>query len=548
MRARTLLPALLLISSLLAMPGRAWAQDGLEELPTDEDAQGSDEDVAGSEEDAADGEEAAASTDESTEAYLKALALQRKGKFQGAQRAFWKVLKKFPDSVHKQDILLRSGWEGTENHYAGTVILHESGPPARRIDVAVMGDGFTVAKNDQKKELDWAKLCVDVLISEASFREYLDYFNYYYVRLVSEDEKVDPKLTDAQKARIDEKNKRRSKKRKYDYETALDCKAAGPGGQVMADRRKVFHWLNVARRDVAGVGDDALVIAFARFGKLGMGGGGVANVGRPDKSVTVHEFGHAFTGLLDEYTNNPTKPRRAIRAPNATSDPEDIPWQHFLDAKKKGVEVIEGGATFVKGVWRPAKTCAMNAAGATGFCPVCREANVLAIYRYVSPIDTSSPGTTTELKILEGDDTVIAVTPMQPRKHDLDVTWHVETMSIDADGPEVMESGGTGDIWLGPRGGAGSVGGRGRWSRGRRAYEDRSAFDEAPIGDLSKLAKKPKRKKGKPRRHEFPVGQLPVGRYKVTVVVKDTTDWVLKDANHLLEERETWWVTVAPQP
>ena len=71
---------------------------------------------------------------------------------------------------------------------------------------------------------------------------------------------------------------------------------------------------------------------------------------------------------------------------------------------------------------------------------------------------------------------------------------------------------------------------------------------EPPAGELSKIAKKPKKKKGQPRRHEFPVGQLPPGRYKVTVVVKDTTDWVLLDKNHLLEERETWWVTVASQP
>ncbi len=524
MRPRTLLSTLFLAGGaflvpLLVAPERAWAQDDLEELP--------------------DGEPEVM-RDDSTDPYLKALALQRKGKFQSAQRAFWKVLKTYPDSVHKQDILLRSGWDGTENHFAGVVVLHESGPPSRRIDVAVMGDGFTVAKKDQKKELQWAELCVEVLISEPSFGEYLDYFNYYFVRLVSEDEKVDPKMTDAQKAKIDEKNKRRAKKKKYDYETALDCKAMGPQGQVMADRQKVFHWLSVAAQVVPGVMDDSLVIAFARFGKLGMGGGGVANVGRPDKSVTVHEFGHAFTGLRDEYTNNPTLPPRPIRAPNATSDINDIPWQHFLDAKTKGVEVIEGGATYKKGVWRPAKTCAMNSAGATGFCPVCREANVLAIYRYVSPIDTSSPATTTEVSVVDGDDDVLAVTPMQPRSHDLEVTWHVASVEADADGPEAATSSGTGGM---------RRGGHRRWRRrGRRAYEDRSALDKAPVGDLSKLAKKPRKKKGQPKRHQFPVGQLPPGRYKVTVVVRDTTPWVLKDTNHLLEERETWWVTVAPQP
>ena len=33
----------------------------------------------------------------------------------------------------------------------------------------------------------------------------------------------------------------------------------------------------------------------------------------------------------------------------------------------------EGGATYQKGVWRPARSCAMNSAGNTGgYCPVCR--------------------------------------------------------------------------------------------------------------------------------------------------------------------------------
>ncbi len=522
MHLRCAFSLICLAAALTATPG-VRAQD-LEDLPAEEPER---------------------ATDDSTADYLAALALQRKGRFRSAQRAFWKVLKKYPDSVHRQDMLLRSGWDDTENHFAGVEVLHESGPPSRRIDVAVMGDGFTVASKDQKLERKWADLCVDVLFSEPSFDEYRGYFNYYFVRLVSEDEKVDPKLTEAAKAKIDEKNKRRAKKKKYDYETALDCKAMGPQGQVMADRRKVFHWLGVGERDRPGCGDDGLVIAFARFGKLGMGGGGVANVGRPDKSVTVHEFGHSFVGLLDEYTNNPGVPRWAVRAPNATSDRNDIPWQHFLDAKVKGVEVIEGGATFVKGVWRPAKTCAMNSAGATGFCPVCREAAVLAVYRYVSPIDTSSPPTTTELKVLEGDAAVLAVTPMRPKNHALDVTWTVEPVAADADGPESGAGGATGEgsPGIGP-GGAPIPRRRFRGVRGR---QDRSALDAPPAGELSKLGRKAKTKKGEPLRHEFPVGKLPPGRYRVTVTVKDPTKWVLRDDRHLLEERETWWVTVAPQ-
>lgn len=516
--------ALLVGPALVALAPSAARAQGIGELPTERPEK---------------------ATDDSTDEYLAALDLQRKGRFQSAQRAFWKVLEKHPDSVHREDLLLRSGWDDTENHFAGVEVLHESGPPSRRIDVAVMGDGFTVASKDQALERKWAELCVEVLWSEAAFDEYRDYFNVYFVRLVSEDEKVDPQLTDAQKAKIDEKNKKRAKKRKYDYVTALDCKEAGPQRQVMADREKVFHWLGVAERDRPGVGDDGLVIAFARFGILGMGGGGVANVGRPDKSITVHEFGHSFVGLLDEYTNNPTQPRWAIRAPNATSDLQDIPWQHFLDAKVKGVEVIEGGATFVKGVWRPAKTCAMNAAGATGYCPVCREAAVLAIHRYVSPIDTTSPPTTTELKVVAGDETVLSVTPMQPRSHDLDVSWTLEVADPDAPGPEAAESSRTGEgfPWLGPGTGPGAGP---RWDPGMRSRQDRSHLDDPPPGAPAELGRRAKTKKGEPVRHELPVGELPPGRYKVTVTVRDPCAWVLKDEKHLLEDRETWWVTVSP--
>ena len=112
------------------------------------------------------------------------------------------------------------------------------------------------------------------------------------MRLASLEEGVDPALSDEQKKKIEERNKSRTRKKKTEFSTALDCKEAGPQGQVIADRNLVYKWLKIASKDTPGCRDDRLVIAFARFGKLGMGGGGIANVGRPDKSVTVHEFGH----------------------------------------------------------------------------------------------------------------------------------------------------------------------------------------------------------------------------------------------------------------
>jgi len=454
-----------------------------------------------------------------TASYLKALALQRKGKWSVAKKAFRKFLKAHPDSEHAADAKNRSG----DNAFLGCSEIWEGGPSERRIDVAVMGDGFTVASGDQKLQEKWSKLCIDVLFHEAAFGEYRNYFNVHFVRLASLDEGVDPKLTPEQRQKLDRKNRYRSRKKKSDYSTALDCKAMGPQGQVMADRGLVLKWLDIAAREKPGIADDRFVIAFARFGKLGMGGGGIANVGRPDKSVTVHEFGHAFSRLLDEYQGNPNPPtppaRAMIRAPNAstTPDPKKVPWAHMIKKRVKGVGVHEGGATYTKGVWRPARTCAMNAAGATSFCPVCREATVLVIYEHVSPVDIVAPPTELEVSVAVGDDTRLFVTPMAPLRHKLEVTWHVlaadpEEQSVLVSGSRSVDSGAQ-----------------------RRGYRSK-------LGIVQKGSRK------KPRRHGFPVGKLAPGLYRVIARVRDTTPWVVSDPSYLLEERVSWLVRVRPKP
>jgi hypothetical protein len=478
-------------------------------------------------------------TDESTPVYEKGLELLKKKKWRAAQVHFRKMIEDYPLSVHIGDAELRSD----DNCYLGTTMIHEGGPPERRIDVAVMGDGFTIDARDQALEEKWAKLCVDVLFNERSYAEYRDYFNIYFVRLASLEEGVDPQLSEEQRAKIEERNRRRTRKRKTEYDTALDCKAAGPQGQVMADSGLVYQWLDVAESDHPGCGQDRLVIAFARFGVLGMGGGGIANVGRPDKSITVHEFGHAFVGLLDEYTGNPNPPTYGIFGINActSDDPEEVPWKHFLERRVKGVGIYEGGATYNKGVWRPAKTCAMNAAGETQYCPVCREGNVLKIYAHVSPIDTAEPDPAKPIEVAAGADTEITVTPMAPQTHELEVGWYVKPLAPDEAVP-VPEKATKQEEYVVPWGGR--RGGELGVPSGDRAQRSRERYDEPPAGEPSRLGGRGKRCGGE-KPHVFPVGELEPGRYAVTVKVRDTTPWVLLDPDHLLEERMTWIVTVS---
>jgi hypothetical protein len=484
-------------------------------------------------------------------AFDKAVSLQERGRWGAARKAFRRFMDRYPDSILVADANMRGG----DNAYLGTEVLWRSGPPERRIDVAVMGDGFTIDGGDQRKQEEWAKLCVKVLFNEKGFAEYRNYFNIYFVRLASLEEGVDPSLTPEQRKKIDEKNRRRSKSRrkKTDFNTALDCKAAGPQGQVMADRRLVYMWLDYAHEHRPGCGDDRLVIAFAQFGRLGMGGGGIANVGRPDKSITTHEFGHAFSRLLDEYTGNPNPPPphagRFLSAANASlsPEPEKVPWAHMLKAKVKGVGIYEGGATYTKGVWRPARTCAMNAAGNTQFCPVCREQSIRVIYEYVNPIDAMEPDPSKTITITQGEERSLGVTPMQPKRHKLAVDWYVapwqETVP-EAPPPEAKEETDPADDDIYGELIPEDVPGAYRFSlEAGRAAENRSHYENPPRGQPSKLGKWVR---GKPPRHLFPLQSLGPGKWKVTAQVEDRTPWVIKDDHHLLKERVTWFVVVKP--
>ena len=116
------------------------------------------------------------------------------------------------------------------------------------------------------------------------------------------------------------------------------------------------------------------------------GGGGILNSynlamahHKAFKPVVVHEFGHSFAGLADEY---------AYEAEQIPMYPHDIePWEpnittqvnfhnkwENLIGKEEGVGLYEGAGYSLKGVWRGCKDCRMRTNEHPVFCPVCQQA------------------------------------------------------------------------------------------------------------------------------------------------------------------------------
>ena len=125
------------------------------------------------------------------------------------------------------------------------------------------------------------------------------------------------------------------------------------------------------------------------------GGGGILNSynlsmthHRSFKSVVVHEFGHSFAGLADEY---------AYESEQIPMYPIDIePWEpnittlkdfdsKWKDMQAEGAGLHEGAGYSLKGVFRAYEDCRMRTNEHPEFCPVCQRAIERLIRFYTDP-------------------------------------------------------------------------------------------------------------------------------------------------------------------
>jgi hypothetical protein len=110
------------------------------------------------------------------------------------------------------------------------------------------------------------------------------------------------------------------------------------------------------------------------------------------REVAVHEVGHSFAGLADEY-NYGGGPGAYVGPepwqPNVTIDPTGAKWAAWLGYDQPGIGVIgayQGGYYHDLGIWRPSEASKMNVLGQP-FDAIAREAFIQHIYAEVRPLD-----------------------------------------------------------------------------------------------------------------------------------------------------------------
>ena len=137
------------------------------------------------------------------------------------------------------------------------------------------------------------------------------------------------------------------------------------------------------------------------------GGGGfynhysICSAGDPRSAfVFIHEFGHSFAGLADEYYNSEVAYDEFY---NSEAEPWELnittlnnfksKWESMISNStpvptprdplyKNKIGVFEGGGYVSKGVFSPYQTCWMKESAAREFCPVCKEIIKQTILKY----------------------------------------------------------------------------------------------------------------------------------------------------------------------
>jgi hypothetical protein len=249
--------------------------------------------------------------------------------------------------------------------------IQYKGDSANKVDLVFLAEGYTA--DEQDKFIADARRFTESLFSTPPYNSRKNDFNVWAVSLVSEESG-----TDVSGAGI---YKHTALNSGY-YTFGLDRYLTTPDVKSIRDA----VW-NVACDNI-----------FILVNSDTYGGGGVYNfyaIGTADNKQTavifVHELGHSFAGLADEYftsevayDENFYNLKLEPWEPNITTLVNfDSKWKDLLstnapiptpddEAHKDMTGVFEGGGYLAKGVYRPKVHCMMRDYGP--FCPACTRA------------------------------------------------------------------------------------------------------------------------------------------------------------------------------
>ena len=286
------------------------------------------------------------------------------------------LIKKFDYKVDPRNYFIKT--ERVDEYESFNVV--SSGDPSVKVDIVIIPDGYT------SDEMETFRIDCDdfagYLFNSSPFKENKDKFNIRGINAPSQESGTDIPAEDVWK-----KTLVNSTFYTFDLERYL-----------MTSDNKTLR--NVA----ANVPYDQIYI-LVNSDKYG--GGSIYNLysvcvndNPAEEFVFVHEFGHGFASLADEYFTSDVAYQDFYSLDVEPLDPNlttlidfDSKWKDLVEDGtpiptpnaeefESMLGAFEGGGYVEKGVYRPKQDCTMKSIVVDNFCPVCKRAIVQMIEFY----------------------------------------------------------------------------------------------------------------------------------------------------------------------
>lgn len=292
------------------------------------------------------------------------------------------LLMNYSNRIVKNFVLIVSltlavGTTTAQQYKVDTIVYN--GSPDKFINLVFLGDGFRAA--ELPVYLENARKLSNYLFSISPFSEYSHFFNVFAISVASPESGANHPGT----------------------ATDESSSSNQPVASVNTTFNSTFDYASIHRLLVPqnysavfnAVASNApfydeifMVVNSPYYGGSGSPNLATSSLNTSSYEVLVHEIGHSFAGLADEYYAGDMY---AAEAPNMTqeSNPNLVKWKNWIGVG--GVGVYQYCCGNNSAFWyKPHQSCKMQLLGSP-FCPVCREEIIKKIYDYVPALDGFSP-------------------------------------------------------------------------------------------------------------------------------------------------------------
>lgn len=312
--------------------------------------------------------------------------------------------------------------------------IRYNGNPNNRINLLIMGDGYTTGEMATFRSD--ARLVANYFFSVPPFSKYQNFFNVYGIEVVSNESGTDHPETasDCNIGSVPITAVDNYLSTTFDYGGTHRCIYSSQGSLVYSvanDNVPLYDYINV-------------IVNTSYYGGCA-GGIAYTSMNSSSPEVFVHEFGHMFGNLSDEYDYGSSScsagSSQNINCTQVT-DPNTIVWKNWLTTAPLPtpsgtncslIGAYEGAKYCSTNWYRPKCNCKMRSLNQS-FCEVCYEQLIYKVSTMVNYIQSYTPSNSSTLSLCKNSTMDFTADVLNSSDNTVRSQWLVDNVLVQNNG------------------------------------------------------------------------------------------------------------------